>query len=70
MQENKEMRWLIDAFTRRRIHDERIDCSKLAMQALLQRGPQDQPIDVQKLVNESLAIGKAMVAGFAAERLI
>lgn len=56
--------------TLRRIHKERIKSSNLAMQALLQRSPVNQPIDVQKLVDESLAIGKAMVAGFATEKLI
>lgn len=70
MQENVEMRWLIDSFTRRRIHDERMECAKVALQALLQRQPVDQPIDVTRVVNESLAIGKAMVVGFVEEKLI
>lgn len=70
MQENIEMRWLINAFDRKRIHDERMECSKLAMKALIARTPHDQPIDLDRLVKESLTIGKALVVGFVEEKLI
>ena len=70
MQEHEEMRWLINAFDRVRIHDERIKSSNLAMQSLIARYPHDQPIDVERLVKESLVIGKAMAAGFVEEKLI
>ena len=54
----------------RLIKQQRIECAKRAMQALIARTPNDEPIDVTRLVNDSLVIGKAMVAGFVEEKLI
>lgn len=52
------------------IKQQRIETSKLAMLALIQRYPENEPIDVEQLVNNSLAIGKSMLVGFVEEKLI
>lgn len=69
MQE-QNMRWLINAFTRRRLNDEKMKCAREAMASLIQRIPAGSPIDATQLANNALAIAEGMVVAFVKQRLI
>ncbi len=69
MQENTEMRWLIDPFTRRRMNDQLMECARAALPEVMKRMP-DGPIDAKAIAEASMAIATTMVAEFAKRDLI
>jgi len=70
MPDNTEMRWAINQLTRWRINQERVDCTKLAMQALIQRVPYGEPIDAAEIATTSSAIAATTVGELVKNKLI
>ena len=70
MQDHTEMRWALSQLTRWRINQERIDCTKLAMQALVQRVPYGEPIDAAEIATTASALAATTVGELVKNKLI
>lgn len=65
-----EMRWFVDQFARRRLHDKIIDAAIAALPDVLRRMPDDQPVDAALAAKLSTEIGTALATEFAERGLI
>lgn len=70
MQQETNMAWFTDPFTRRRVNDQIMDTARLLAPELLRRMPADQPIDAQLLKQQCIDLASTIVAGFVDEKLI
>lgn len=65
-----EMRWFVDQFARRRLHDKIMEGALSALPDVLRRMPSDAPIDANLAAKLSIEIGTAIATQFAERGLI